>query len=70
MPFQLHGWLEGLSSTDFLQRGPGAWPLAGFQGCPLNFSSPRSRRERMKNLYLKGLEGPCKRSGIGGSNVL
>ena len=27
---------------------------AGFQGCPLSFTSPRSRRERMKNLYLKG----------------
>ena len=43
-----------LSGIGFLERGPGARLLAEFQGCPLNFSSLRSLRERMKNLYLKG----------------
>src|SRR6266516_3109344 len=53
-----------LSSVDFLQRGPGVQPLAGFQGCPLRFSLlSLPKGAHRKNLYLKGPGGSRRRCG-------
>ena len=44
-----------LSGRGFFERGPGARPLAGFQGCPLNYPlPPLPSGACKKNLYLKG----------------